>query len=186
MVTRLVKTWNPASPLFPPPLLLCVIQSHQLPHHPPTLLTPPPQGSALSISTLVQQLAEKDAAAACKAARVIAGMAYDAGPDKLADLFVAGVLSPLVALLGPENTAEVQGHAAMALANLIDGEDGQVKVAAAGAISPLVALLGTQSTAEVQEQAAGALRNIAGISSHTTCKVKGEILLYIYCLSYPN
>ena len=70
-------------------------------------------------------------------------------------------LPPLVALLGPHSSAEVQERAAGALQILAVNDENKVKIAAAGAIPPLVALLGPHNSAVVQEQAAGAIFNLA-------------------------
>lgn len=75
-----------------------------------------PQGGALSLSTLIQHLSEKDTA--CNAAKTIAGMA-----DLLAQIVAAGALPPLVALLGAQSTAAMQQEAAKALGYLAVNSD---------------------------------------------------------------
>lgn len=127
---------------------------------PPTLspLSPLlPQGEALSISILVQQLGVRDAA--LTAVQALADMA-GLGADNCANIAAAGAVSPVVALSGAASSAEVQA-AAWALRAFADNADNRRQVGAGGAVPPLVALLGARSPAAVKEQAADALSNLA-------------------------
>lgn len=124
---------------------------------------PPPQGGTVSISALVQQLAERDTA--YDAVSAIASMAdVTAGnyPATHAKIIAAGAIPPLVALMGAQSTEWVVMLVAGALQNLSTNNAGNTtKIINAGAISPLVALLSALRPAAVQEKAAGALQNLA-------------------------
>ena len=130
---------------------------------PHLISTPVPQGGALFIFSLVQQLANRDTA--LNAAKAILGVAHAAWADNDLDIhasFVsAGALPPLVELLGAHNMSEVQEAAAGALLALALNDDNKAKIATAGAIPPLVEFLGCQSKARVQMAAAGALSHLA-------------------------
>ena len=93
----------------------------------------------MSLSALFQQLALMDAP--CEAAEAIADMARLAGSGNWQESCVkfvsAGVISPLVELLGTHSTAAVQQQAAWALRYLAVNGDNRVMIAAAGAIPPL-------------------------------------------------
>ena len=94
----------------------------------------------MSISVLVQQLAEVDTA--CEAADAISARACLAVckgyPGTFAKIVAAGAIPPLVAMLGAQSTAAAQEKAAGTLWNLANDDDTRVKVIAAGAIPPLV------------------------------------------------
>ena len=117
-----------------------------------------PQCEPVSVSDLVQKLADRDTVlVALKAIVSIARL----GAHNHADIVAAGAISPLVALLGTQSTEAVQELAAVALSCLAVTVDNRVKIAAAGVIPPLAILLGDQSLAALQAQAAQLLANIA-------------------------
>ena len=83
----------------------------------------------------------------------------------------AGAISPLVALLGPQNSATVQENAAGALRYLAIYINNNINIAAAGAIPYLVALLGPQNSATMQENAAGTLENLAAGNEYNSINI---------------
>ena len=152
---------------------------------------PLPQGGPLHLSALVRQLAKRDTA--CEAAEEIAHMTclpvagnWRNWQDNLVKV-TAGVVSPLVALLGAHSTVAVQKHAARALRNLAACADNQGPIAAAGAIPPLAALLGPASSAKVQEAAVGALRKLAtNADNQAKMTAAGAIPLLVVLLGANN
>ncbi len=83
----------------------------------------------------------------------------------------AGVILPLVKLLGPSSPARVQELAVRALRNLAANADNHARIAAAGAIPPLVQLLGPSSPAELQDTAAWALTSLVGDNADVQVQV---------------
>ena len=99
----------------------------------------------------------------------------------------AGAIPPLVALLGPHSSAEVQEQAAGALSILAFNDDNKVKIATAGAILPLVALLGHHNSPEVQMRAAGALWYLSrNDDNRVKIRSAGAVVLLKRLMSTPN
>ena len=152
--------------------------------------SPLPQDAALSISALIQQLADKDTA--FDAAKAIADMA-ELRPDSPdcennAKLVSAGAIIPLVALLDAKSTLAVQEAAARALKSLaFKNDENKIEISAAGAIPALVALLGDQCTAAVHEQAVEALWSLAvNTDNKVTISAAGAIPPLVALLGTHN
>ena len=99
-------------------------------------------------------------------AREGAVLEADAHDNKLS-IRRARAISPLVALLGHNESDGVEKAAASALWNLVSNDDNKVGVAEAGAIAPLVALMSVDESAGVKEAATWALRYLAYNKANT-------------------
>ena len=103
--------------------------------------------------------------------------------DNQAKVIAAGAIPPLVALLGPSNSAALQNQAAQTLGRLAEGTSTSNAMVAAVAITPLVTLLRTSGGAL---EAAAALARIVQ-NDYNAAKVvdAGAIPIFVALLG-PN